>query len=401
MKEELHVKDYDLICSTLVSGSYSLDIYSSIHEIKSKEATITDFQGNPSSMIFLNQQEYLVFADDYDYIIDFSNNIGWLPSNYHKTEFVLTFNTDGSICCMYETDKKLKHLKQGAKEKKISVYYKSHLFFHKQIKHLPCDNYLISFGDSENSRHIQITLYLKNQHIIDLKIAYDHDTLFEIYKQKYFMSKLSFYDFETISFPHEYFSKNQKIVINSVLHTESIKKQTRDLFAAFLEETYSKSRIFETIRNSKFYVELTSNMGKIQNVTLRENLKQVLQRIPVDEKMNFCLSFGKIEHVLNAKLVCSDLTDAQFNAPFLADFFYQFIEEMKGETFNTKADLRAFLNAKVTDYGLSDFLSDKEVNVETYFYLFLVYFVSNKPFFANVQLLNQFVLMQENFQKAS
>ena len=105
--------------------------------------------------------------------------------------------------------------------------------------------------------------------------------------------------------------------------------------------------------------------------------------------------------MINSKLICSDLTDAKFNAPFLADFFYQFIEEMKYETFNNEAELRVFLDTKISEYALINFLSDKNVNVETYFYLFLEYFVSNKPFFTNVQLLQQVVSLSENFQKAS
>jgi hypothetical protein len=235
---------------------------------------------------------------------------------------------------------------------------------------------------------------LKNQHIIDLKIAYNHKTLYEIYRQKYFMSKLSFYDFESIEIPHEYFSKNQRIVINSVSHKTKVLPDLREHFSRYLTEITDKTATQESIRKSTFYAEMLTRIGTIQDKLAKELLHAYLTKIPMHEHFYFGLSFEKLEQQSLQKLACSDLTEANFHAPLLSDFFFQIIEEMKLESFTEILDLQKYLENQVDKYDLRTLINRYNVDVLAYFRLFVIYYMTKKPHLVNVQFLKHIQQLQ-------
>jgi hypothetical protein len=387
MREELHTQDYDLICSTLVSGSYRYDNYFDLQKIESRKSHYDEFQHKPSSLVFIHSTKRIDLTNKYDYFIDLTGLIQ-MPSVYQRKEFVLTFNIDGSLRCMYQANKKLNHLKKVSSFKKITVFSKTNLFFEKQIRHLPCDNYLIYFGGWKENRRIQISLFVKSQLVIDVQIAHNKEEISRIYKQKYMMTKLSFYDFQTIDIPHEYFCKNQRIVINSVIHKSTTTNYDfLKNFSIYLTEVTDKTIVCDSIRSSKFYADMLIRIGTIQDKLVKEMLFVYLNNISMFEEFYFCLSIEKLEQQGEVKLVCSDLTEANFNAPMFSDFFFQIIKEIKSKSFTSILELQKYLDEQVELFGISSLVSKHNIDIQTYFSLFLIYFTSKRPTLINIQFL--------------
>ncbi|MFN5418091.1 MAG: hypothetical protein ACK5B9_13615 [Flavobacteriia bacterium] len=395
MKKEITPSDLELIVSTLVPGAFHLEIISQFNKIQSNSGEFLADYNKPSSFVLVNFLEENVFSYAYDYIIDFSKKSN-SHENYKVKEFVLKLNKDGSIQFLRELDKKDKIWKLNffkSKERRFKVYFKESIFFQKQIQHLPCDNFWIHFGNSFQDRKINISLYEKNSQILEMKMAFNQEQIEVISKQKHLMSKLSFCDFNYLALPNEYFSKNPKLLIHSIIISEKNDNRLKQLFANYLTEINEKTGHTLTILNSNYWNELWQKINKVTNPELKELLINFSEKIDSMEQIDFCYSFGKIEHTCDDKLVCADLSSVNSEAPLFFDFFHQIINELAHLNIQNQLEIDKFLNKKGIEYNLINFLDTNNFPFTKYFNLFLLDYISTNYFEKNFNFVS---ILQSN-----
>lgn len=395
MKKEISQADLELIVATIVPGAFHLEIISQFYKTQRNSGEFLADYNKPSSLVLVNYIEKNELPYAYDYIIDFSDK-SICYENYKMKEFVLKLNIDGSIQFLRELEKtkyswQLNFFK--SKEKKIKVYFKEAIFFQKQIQHLPCDNFWIHFGNSFQDRKINIALYENNFQVLEMKLGFNEEQIEAISRQKHFMSKLSFCDFNYLALPNEYFSKNPKLLTNSIIISEKNDKKLKYLFVNFLAEISNKTGSTQTILNSNYWNELWKNVLKIKNPKQRELLIDFSEKIDPLEQIDFCYSFGRLDEVCGNKLVCKDLIQAKSEAPLFFDFFHQLINELTHLEIQNQLELDKFLNKKGIEYNLIDYLETNKYSLTKYFNLFLLDYLSVNY---DVKILNLLTVLHSN-----
>jgi hypothetical protein len=402
MKKELTAQDLELICSTLTSGAYTMEIQTEGGVNQKNSGEFLADHNKPYSLVLVNYLNNYIENYQVDYIIDFSGKMEL--REFSAIEFCLTFNEDGSIRQLFEEQKRKRLWGLNlffSERRKIKILFKKHLFFKKQIQHLPCDNYLMFFGDSKLNRKVEIQLFNHKKHIIDFQIAVEEKTARNIAKQKYYMSKLSFCNFDSIEFPNEYFTKNQKVLIHSHLPGESNLKKKRVLFGKFISEMLQKTGQKEKLQNSIFLEQTIEKIRQIDSALKRNKLNSLVNKLDLNQEIVFALSFGRIDSIFKNKLLCTDFSLTNSNVPILFDLFYQMIDELIETKFYSKQELHSLIHEKIKVYGIEEFISKEQIDENLYFILFAIDYCASNPNSSIFNILERFTFETNDYLCAS
>jgi hypothetical protein len=387
MKKELSTQDLELICSAICPGAFTVEIQSQTGNKQMISGEFLADHNKPNSLLLVNYLNTSKQHFEHDFIIDFSGKMNL--KEYNVLEFYLNFHEDESIQHLFEEQKKKRLWGLNlifSRKKKFKIFFKKQLFFKKQMEHLPCDNYLIYFGNSKYERKLEIQLFSQKKHVIDFQIANDEQTAARIALQKHFMSKLSFCNFESIELPNEYFTKNPKALIHSHILGERNLKKKKALFGKFISEIYQKTGRTENLQNSIFLDETREKIMQLDSLEKRNKLKYI-NNIDLNQEIVFAWSFGNIDFSFKNKLLCSDFSLSNPNAPILSDFFYQILDSLSETKLSSQQELFSLILEKAEEFGILEFISELQLEIKLYFTLFVLNYCASNPSSKNFTLL--------------
>ena len=381
MCNQISKLDIELIISLITTKSFNYEIKSKFEGKQKGTGEFFADHNRPCPFVLVNYDSKMNKRDflKYDFIINFSENK--VPnSTYKKQNFTILMN-NGEISYLHRTqhENNQSNIKYyNSKEINFEIYYQESLFIEKQIENLPCDDYLVYFCGKGLDKKIEIKLYFQNAQILDMKIASNDKQIEHLSRHKHFMSKLSFCDFETIKIPSEYFVKNNKLLIQNSINKDFNKFEFKKIIPSFFDEVIAKTENMQIIFQSDFWSKIICEIENMENYEAKIKVQKIVSKINVFEKINFSLSLGKFDGIIqekeNFKFVYTDLSEANNCMPIFSDFFYILVDSLKNKKIDLNFSMEDFLNKKFKEFNLAKIADDKQIDLKLHFELFLIYY---------------------------